>query len=319
MITMWRSVNQKRQAQFIAKPIHTELLKDSNAVFFYFQTQIPQKYYLKIAEKNLVPDMDYITEELRQCIELPDHGEVYLIEHKDVMLFFWSFDKKDCTPCSAATINDFACLHSEENKGLFKFDGPCPDATVSLPFFLSGKMDGIFYNEETLQLKQLFIYPTVSEARRVNDFMKSLVNNGYEVEKPDSSTRSQRFCQFTGGGDLFITKPFSPPMVFLAGTDGQPSDADPDEPDVSNTDGQPSDVDPGVSVEAKKESFPLEKLKYQLWANMFCAAVSQFIDKLLFTEQDISQLSKISGYGIGCTADGILGVYKLEIEFGKKN
>jgi len=52
---------------------------------------------------------------------------------------------------------------------------------------------------------------------------------------------------------------------------------------------------------------------------MFCAAVTQFIDKLsLFTEQDISLFSKISGYGIGCIADGILGVYKLEIEFGKK-
>jgi len=41
--------------------------------------------------------------------------------------------------------------------------------------------------------------------------------------------------------------------------------------------------------------------------------------KVLFTERDISLFSKISGYGIGCTADGILGVYKLEIEFGKKN
>jgi len=31
--------------------------------------------------------MDYITEQLREHIELPDHGEVCLIEHKDITLF----------------------------------------------------------------------------------------------------------------------------------------------------------------------------------------------------------------------------------------
>ena len=37
----------------------------------------------------------------------------------------------------------------------------------------------------------------------------------------------------------------------------------------------------------------------------------------IFTKQNILDVEKLTGYGIACTGSGIIGVYKLEMEFNK--
>ena len=50
---------------------------------------------------------------------------------------------------------------------------------------------------------------------------------------------------------------------------------------------------------------------------MMAAAVSRFTDTLKnYTEKDIIDLKQITGYGIPYTGSGVVGFYKLTIEFG---
>ena len=62
----------------------------------------------------------------------------------------------------------------------------------------------------------------------------------------------------------------------------------------------------------------LDKLKYQLWANMIVIAVKKFKDSLqLCTKEEILALKQLLGYGMVCGGDGSIGVYKLEMRFGQ--
>ena len=51
---------------------------------------------------------------------------------------------------------------------------------------------------------------------------------------------------------------------------------------------------------------------------MVCMTVERFTDSLNeITKQDILKVDKLVGYGIGCTGDGIIGVYKLVMSYDK--
>jgi len=105
-------------------------------------------------------------------------------------------------------------------------------------FFGETLRDDIFHNKEARQLKQSYSFPAFSEKYWVDCLRISLIKKGYEVMIPDTTPQSVRFCRFTGGGDLMIIKPYSPPLVFL-------SNAVTDEP-LSNTDsGELSNADTG--------------------------------------------------------------------------
>ena len=202
---------------------------------------------------------------------------------------------------------------------------------ICLPFYLCGAGDEIFHNKETLDLKETFKFPIVSEKKRIAALHNSLTRNGYNAWTPDSTKQSHHFCQFSGGGDLYNTKEVSAPMVFVASEDSTVSENSLELSVPSASSEEPNDQisaspsTPGtsklsaLSIEAKRESVSVQKLKYQLWANMFCIAVTTFVESLSsFTKQDILQLQQVSGYGVGCSGDGILGVYKMEIKFGKR-
>ena len=73
-----------------------------------------------------------------------------------------------------------------------------------------------------------------------------------------------------------------------------------------------------LALEGKKEDYDEEKLKWQLFANMMAAAVSQFLTnlKLYYTLKDIEEVKHIVGYGVPYTGSGVVGLYKLDIQLG---
>ena len=156
-----------------------------------------------------------------------------------IIVLVWSFDKVDCTACSSASQKYFYDVNNDVSNGLFQFNKSCPNGEVSLPFFFGETFrDDIFHNKEARQLKQSYSFPAFSEKYWVDCLRISLIKKGYEVMIPDTTPQSVRFCRFTGGGDLMIIKPYSPPLVFL-------SNAVTDEP-LSNTDsGELSNADTG--------------------------------------------------------------------------
>lgn len=59
----------------------------------------------------------------------------------------------------------------------------------------------------------------ISEHLRVDALYKSLQAHKYNVEKCHVVKTSIHYCQFSGGGDLYVTKDVSLSLVFIATTD----------------------------------------------------------------------------------------------------
>ena len=150
----------------------------------------------------------------------------------------------------------------------------------------------------------------------------SLQANHYDVYTYDPSKTSYHFCEFSGGGNIYITKDISSFLVFVVPTDEDLPTTDKDSPATKSAPEGLLQVSPlaaGVSkmvsliVEGKKESCSIEKLKCQLWANMIVLAIARF----RITKLQLLDLAQLSGYGIACSGDRISGVFKLEIDMNK--
>jgi len=109
--------------------------------------------------------MDYITEQLREHIELPDRRELHLIEHVDIdiMLFSGHLIRRTAPLAQQLQLLTLPVCIMKKRKSFLSSTGHAPTQQLVCRF-LCGETDGNFYNEETLQLKESFIYPTVSEA-----------------------------------------------------------------------------------------------------------------------------------------------------------
>lgn len=72
-----------------------------------------------------------------------------------------------------------------------------------------------------------------------------------------------------------------------------------------------------MAIEGKKGEENVEKLKYQLYANLIAATTSQFLKNIQhYTLQDIlSENFALVSYGIPYTGSGIVGFYKLKVTF----
>ena len=152
--------------------------------------------------------------------------------------------------------------------------------------------------------------------------------------------------QIFGGGDIYLwNNSISKPLIFSGPTDGDgDTTTTPDAPTTSGAqthgaglssgDVNVSPVTSGISkliplsVEGKKGNVTEEKLKFQLWANMISLIVTNFIKTIersaiypdrqnVFTKDDIFKIKEFTGYGVACSGDGIVGVYKLEFKFNK--
>ena len=82
-------------------------------------------------------------------------------------------------------------------------------------FVINDKNDVVFHNSDNQVLKIDYTYPDVTENRRVEAQRTSLQDHKYCVERLDSTKTSHHYCEFSGGGDLFVTKEVKLPLVFL--------------------------------------------------------------------------------------------------------
>lgn len=306
-------------------------------MLFVFQTCYPRKHLLKITtvSKISIPqqhivDVEGLQEVLSKLIDLPDgDGELcHVGSIEDFKVLMWKFHKY--TRCSNASRTDFSFVGNVEK--IFQFSQPCPDATVSLPFFiLKEDKNDVFRDKDKQKLKESYTFPVVPENSRVDALYKSLQAHQYNVELFHADKTSPHYCQFSGGGDLCVTKDVSSPLVFIAPTDEELPATELDEDTSKETSVTGGDVLSNVSplfhgdsklaslcIEGKKESFNLEKLKYQLWANMIVLAVRKFEETLQsFTKKELLALKQLTGYGMACSGDGIFGAYKLKMGFDK--
>ena len=83
----------------------------------------------------------------------------------------------------------------------------------------------------------------------------------------------------------------------------------------------PSPLVPGsaklvsFTLEGKRGNGNTEDIKFQLWANMFVITITKFKESLrFFDKKQLLELKQITGYGMACSGDGIVGVFKLEMD-----
>jgi len=111
----------------------------------------------------------------------------------------------------------------------------------------------------------------------------------------------------SGGGDLFIKTNNSSCVVV-----GETID-DPDSSPIYSGIQQ-------MAIEGKRGDDDMLKLKHQLFANLIAATTSHFIQNIQpYKLQDILRKDfAIAGYGIPYTGSGIVGFFKLKIQFDKE-
>ena len=286
-------------------------------MLFIFSTHMASKYFMRIEiEPELrisILDMTAVKEALSDFINFPDGklDEIGRIGNLSVLM--WNFD--DYTRCSDATKDDF--VNTKISKSIFKLPMSDLKGTVSLPFFILEEQESeVFEDVDRQILKKLYSFPEVSEQTRLDSLRSSLEAHHYRVHMIDPTKTTEHYCQFSGGGDLCVTKNVAPPLVIVSSTDEVDTTTALDQ-GTSGGD-MPSSGTLGGGIEGKKHSPNLDKLKFQLWANMILIAVKKFKDSLpLCTKKDILELKQLVGYGMACGGDGTIGVYKLQMRFGQ--
>ena len=287
----------------------------------------------KVTISDVILDMTALKEALSDLIYLPN-GKLNEIRHiGNLLILMWDFD--DYTCCSDATKDDF--MHANTSSSIFRLPKPYPKGTVSLPFFiLEEEKSKVFEDVDQQILGEYYRFPEVSKHTRIQSLRRSLEAHNYAVHMIDPTKTTEHYCQFSGGGDLCVTKNVKLPLVILSPTDEVDTTAldqgtsGGDMPSSSTAGGGmlSSKLSPltkgdsklaSLCIEGKKHSPNLDKLKFQLWANMIVIAVKKFKDSLLhFTKEEILGLKQLLGYGMACCGDGNIGVYKLEMRFDQR-
>ena len=247
-----------------------------------------------------VIDLKGLQEVLSEKIDFPE-GELHeMCTIEGVIILMWNF--KNFISCKKAGRHDF--IHVKTDERLYQFERPCQNASLSLPFFvLNDKHSVVFHDEDKQIIKESYTYPFTSEGERKNALYRSLQTHNYNVEKVDATKTTHHFCEFSGGGDIYITKDLSSIVVVTPLSNNLPQ-----------------------TVSAPKESMEspnmsLNKLQYQLWANMILLVIEKFMQSLRFnTKENLLQLKRLVGYGMACSGDGVIGAFKLEIDLiGNQN
>ena len=191
-------------------------------MLFIFSTWKACKYLVRIeTEPELrisdhILDMTRLKESLSEFITFPNGKLHQICRIGNLLVLMWNFG--NYTRCSDATDEDFVSTSISE--GIFKLPMPDLKGTVSLPFFiLEEEKSKVFEDVDRQILNKLYSFLEVSEQTRLNSLRKSLEAHRYNVDIVDSSKTPHHYCQFSGGGDLCVTKDVKPPLVILSPTD----------------------------------------------------------------------------------------------------
>ena len=129
---------------------------------------------------------------------------------------------------------------------------------------------------------------------------------------------SHHFCEFSGGGDIYIIKPS--PLVFQSAVQAGGGSAE--QSPVSPI-GDEINKMPSLTIEGKRGTVSsIKDVAHQLWANMLVVCVQMFVDRCKpdghlkkFMKDELIGLKVLTGYGVACIGDGSVAAYKLEITF----
>ena len=248
----------------------------------------------------------------------------------ELRLFVYQFNKKDVTQCSNASSSDFPNMIPISGKPFNPKLGLTRN--VAWSFFSldpdpNYKLTKDFIDAKKLNMKSYYKYPPGREQDRINVFYQALIyfllGKNVNVEKITNPGNTNYHCQFSGGGDLFITKKTVPlssasssstSLSILNETVPDPSATNsPDRSPVSE-----GESASGFTIEGKVALENAEKLLYQLFANITLHTVGDFITKCKsrqYSEAYIRKMDKITGYGVGYTVVGQFGFFKLEMTF----
>ena len=284
-----------------------------NVVLFIFQTKMAHKILLKIPTPFNI-NKEFLLEYVRNMstISVPDNGSIVKLNKvEDLCVFIWEFE--DYTVCSKATLSNFGWEPSQK----ILCGVPVSGGEISYPYY-------------TLQLGKKLNerdeYPTPKfERMRLNMLSHSLQKNGFCVQHFGAGYF--HYCEFSGGGDIYIENEVEEPLVFqLSQIKGN------DDTFVAETGINVSPAYSGtqklsaLSVEGKRGRIDnLDDGVAQLWANMMVLSVERFLECCdqdfgkKFMKNDLINIQRIIGYGILCCGDGTTAGYKLEIIFNTGN
>ena len=192
-----------------------------------FQTRRPQKH-LKITIESVSDtsilihhiDLSSLQKVLSESIGLLPEGNLKITcKVEDIVILMWDF--KDFTPCRGASFEDFVGIDHSERYFTIENASLRGKGEITLPYFT------LVRNKKTDDFDKkdiLYTFPECSENERVEALRNSLQANGYIVKRWDSSKTVEHYCQFSGGGDIYICKDNVPVLVFTV-----PEDSSPDE------------------------------------------------------------------------------------------
>ena len=173
-----------------------------------------------------VMDRDALQKVLSLSITLPDEGVIrHLTTIEDVKVFVWDFT--EFTTCSSASEKNFKMVKTPTR--YFDFKDPCPKGYISLPYFTIVNDEKIFRDKTKQVFNESFIYPDVPEHERIDALYESLQHHQYNVKRCKSAKTTEHYCEFSGGGDIYIYRNISTPLVFTSPAAGETELAQPDE------------------------------------------------------------------------------------------
>lgn len=308
------------------------------------QTKQPRKYLLHITDAgisiliNQKLELTHLQEALSEDLRIafPEGNLKRISTTKDTLIILiWNFAKY--IDCSKASDDNFAGTFSSINYFAIQKDSLKGKGDISLPYFTlcRNKKTADFISEEADVLYTFPDHPDTTESERLQYLSWSLVDNRYDVKIWAGTKMIDHYCEFSGGGDLYIAKEnLSSVLVFVVPKDSA-TDEDPPATEsssqplqiplpASESSSQPlqlSPLAPGstlrvpFTIEGKKDSCDIKQLERQLLANMIVISVAKFKQSLqYFSKEELLELKKIIGYGMACSGEGVVGVFKLEMD-----
>ena len=304
--------------------------QNCNAVLFIFETVYPQKLLLKISSPfanvfsavHVKVSTDSLVALLhKEGVVVP--GEDGIIDDKgcigSLRILMYKFaNVTGCSSTSSADFNGvditeqllFPPLQLSRNVG-WSFFSLCTDPNIDL------KED--FELPDRLLPNSQYVYPEPKdESVRVTCLLKA-IQNYYKLNQNDSMAEitkienpgfKHHYCQFSGGGDIYIQSTI--PVVILS----QPVKEG--EQDLSLSPKNELEHISTMVIEGKKMDCNSEAIRNQLFANIILLCVTSFIDNLekrKCCESFIRKMDQLSAYGIAYTGRGHIGFYKLQMKF----
>ena len=184
---------------------------------------------------------------------------------------------------------------------------------VFFSLIANSKLDlKMHFPDDTLLLSNQFIFRRpYSEDHHIDSLLTTIYQHyhsqySFQIEKVGSGSGNRDcFCEYTGGGDIYIHKVKGASLSIM-------------DIDLAVPCPNPTESLTTLNIEGKKADFDDSKLANQLKANTILCCVTQFVRECRekqVTWQFLKKLERLSGYGVGITGMGHFDFIKLVMDF----